>query len=124
VVAQLNLNWRVVDDPLQWILQRRKGNRRSKNTGWQIRSFCRTLDALLRCIREHCGDIDVEALAKLKSLPDWHPDWDRRTHRTNWNVREKDHAKAEQKSEPLTTHRLEVCEADDQRPRNRQSALY
>ena len=26
LVAQLNANWRVVDDPLQWILQQRKGN--------------------------------------------------------------------------------------------------
>jgi hypothetical protein len=25
LTAQLNSNWRVVDDPLQWILQRRKG---------------------------------------------------------------------------------------------------
>ena len=26
LVAQLNANWRVVNDPLQWRLQRRKGN--------------------------------------------------------------------------------------------------
>jgi hypothetical protein len=114
LVVQLNLNWRVIDDPLQWILQRRKGNRRGKNTGWQSRSFCRTLDALLRCIREHCGEIDIEALAKLKSsLPDLHPDWDRRTHRTNLDVRGTDRVQAEQQSEPLPAQGLEVCEADD-----------
>jgi hypothetical protein len=26
LVAQLNTTWRVIDDPLQWILQRKKGN--------------------------------------------------------------------------------------------------
>src|SRR5262245_57424372 len=48
LVAQLNETWRVVDDPLQWILQRRKGNPRSRNSGWKNRSFCRTREALLR----------------------------------------------------------------------------
>jgi hypothetical protein len=33
LIAQLNGNWRVVHDPLQWILQRRKGNARKKNSG-------------------------------------------------------------------------------------------
>ena len=70
LLAQLNTNWRAVDDPLQWILQRRKGNPRKKNSGWRNRSFCRTRDALLRCVREHCGEIDPEALATLKELPD------------------------------------------------------
>src|SRR5262245_49561226 len=50
LVAQLNASWRVVDDPLQWILQRRKGKPRSRNSGWRGRSFCRTKDALLGCI--------------------------------------------------------------------------
>ena len=35
LVAQLNSTWRVVDDPLQWILQRKKGNPRDKNSGWR-----------------------------------------------------------------------------------------
>ena len=65
LVAQLNESWRVVDDPLQWILQRRKGNPRPKNSGWRDRSFCRTRDALLRCVREYCGEIDVNSLSKL-----------------------------------------------------------
>ena len=30
LVAQLNANWRVVDDPLQWKLQRKKGNPRTE----------------------------------------------------------------------------------------------
>ena len=30
LVAQLNANWRVVDDPLQWNLQRKKGNPQDK----------------------------------------------------------------------------------------------
>jgi hypothetical protein len=86
LVAQLNESWRVVDDPLQWILQRRKGNPRKKNSGWRDRSFCRTRDALLRCVREYCGEVDPSALATLKALSDWHPDWDRRRPRANLGV--------------------------------------
>ena len=122
-LAQLNESWRVVDDPLQWILQRRKGNPRDKSSGWRGRSFCRTRDALLRCVREQCGEIDANSLAVLKALPDWHPDWDRRNHRANLDVRGTDQAQADGQSEPLPAQGLEACEADDQRPRSSQSAL-
>jgi hypothetical protein len=72
LTAQLNKNWRVVDDPLQWILQRRKGNPRKKNSGWQDRSFCTTREGLLCCIREYCGEVNQNALADLQALPDYH----------------------------------------------------
>src|SRR5262245_57697984 len=68
LVAQLNTNWRVVDDPLQWILQRRKGNPRKKNSGWQDRSFCTTREVLLRCVGEYCGEVDQNALVDLRAL--------------------------------------------------------
>jgi hypothetical protein len=62
LLAQLNERWRVVDDPLQWRLQKKKGNLRDKNSGWDNRSFCRTKDdlrALLlagsRPAKEHSG---------------------------------------------------------------------
>jgi hypothetical protein len=90
LVAQLNANWRVVDDPLQWILQRRKGTPREKSTGWQGRSFCRTREGLLRCIREYCclpnqggsrcvheyRGVDGAALQQVHALPEWHIDWE------------------------------------------------
>jgi hypothetical protein len=103
------------------ILQRRKGNPRKKNGGWRARSFCRTREALLGCIREYCGEID--ALAKLKSLPEWHPDWDSRDDRANLDVRETDQAQAEQQLEPLAAQGLEAGKAEDQPPRSSQSAL-
>jgi hypothetical protein len=92
LIAQLNATWRVVDDPLQWILQRRKGNSRAKNTGWRARSYCRTKDALLRCIREHCclpddgtlgcieeyRGMDGAALQQIRALPEWHIDLEER----------------------------------------------
>jgi hypothetical protein len=62
----LNSGWQVVDDDLQWILQRKQGSR------WRNRSFCRTREALLRCVRDHCGIVDAEALARLEALPDFH----------------------------------------------------
>lgn len=90
LIAQLNANWRVVDDPLQWILQRRKGTPREKSTGWQGRSFCRTREGLLRCIREYCclpdqggsrcvheyRGVDAAALQHVRALPEWHIDWE------------------------------------------------
>jgi hypothetical protein len=30
LIAQLNTNWRVIHDPLQWVLQRKKGNPRKR----------------------------------------------------------------------------------------------
>jgi hypothetical protein len=124
LVAQLNEKWRVVDDPLQWILQRKKGNPRKKNSGRQGRSFCRTRDALLGCVAGHRGEIDANSLAKLKSLPGWHPDWDSRDNRKNLDVDETDPVKADAHSEPLPAEGLEEGEADRQRPRVSQSALY
>ncbi|MHA1165682.1 MAG: hypothetical protein ACTSP0_08915 [Alphaproteobacteria bacterium] len=51
LVGQLNEQWRVVDDPLQWILQKRKG--------------------------EYCGDVAAENLDTICVLPDLHPDWEK-----------------------------------------------
>jgi hypothetical protein len=114
LVAQLNATWRVVDDPLQWILQRKKGNPRNKNSGWRGRSFCRTRDALLRCIREYCGEVDVRALAKVQAFPYWHPDWDRETTLPNLDVHGTDQAQAHGPSKPPVSRRLEDLEAGDQ----------
>jgi hypothetical protein len=75
LITQLNEKWRVVDDPLQWILQQRKGNPRKKNSGWRDRSFCRTREGLSRCVRDYCGEIDAAAFAKLDALPDHYEDW-------------------------------------------------
>ena len=72
LLTRLNTNWRVVDDPLQWVLQRRKGNPRKKNSGWQDRSFCTTREALLRCVREYCGEVNENALADLQALSGHH----------------------------------------------------
>jgi hypothetical protein len=71
--VHLNSDWRVIDDPLQWILQSRKGNPRQKNPGWSARYFLRTRGGLLTYVREHCGEVEESALAGLRSLPEWHP---------------------------------------------------
>jgi hypothetical protein len=66
VLAQLNDEWRVVYDPMQWLLQRREGSK------WNNRSYCVTKDALLRCIREYCPKgVDITG---VESFPEWHPD--------------------------------------------------
>ena len=62
----LNSRWRVSTcDPLQWILEQRRGR------WWYGCSWCVTKEALLRCIREKCGDADI---TDILNFPDWHPD--------------------------------------------------
>jgi hypothetical protein len=70
VIVHLNDRHRVIlcRDGVQWILQRRISNLAD---GWRGRSFCRTKEALLRCIKENAGRVPSDALAILDALPDW-----------------------------------------------------
>src|SRR5262245_27283026 len=74
LLIQLNPQWRVVDNDLQYILQGRKGRFRSKATGWCCRSYWRTRGTLLRCIREYCGLVAETALEQVHVPPEWHAD--------------------------------------------------
>jgi hypothetical protein len=67
----LNAQWRIVLDPLQCILQQKRGPRR-----WRDRSFCRSREGLLRAVRENIGyeNVDADALAEIRALPPWHAD--------------------------------------------------
>jgi hypothetical protein len=116
LVAQLNKTWRVVDHPLQWRMQRRKGNPRAKNAGWRDRSFCTTREGLLRSVRQYCGKVEPAALAKLTALPAYHA-------MQNLDVRGTDQAQADSQSKPLAFKGLEDCGAVNQPPRSSQSAL-
>jgi hypothetical protein len=64
-VARLSDRTRVIEEEMQWVVQRRQGRY------WRGVSFCVTKDALLRCIREQCSDADI---SQVLLLPDWHPD--------------------------------------------------
>jgi hypothetical protein len=110
LVAQLNERWRVVDDPLQWILQRRKGNPRARNSGWRDRSFCRMKYALMGCISKHCGEIDAGARSTVEALPECHPDSERNIHSPNLDVRRTSRAQAKAQVESLASEALEACE--------------
>ena len=70
VITRLNDRWRVIEDrdAIQWILQVRKGVECGRAV-WRGRSYCRTREALLRSVREHCGLVDLDALAALHDLP-------------------------------------------------------
>ena len=105
LIAELNERWRVVDDPLQWILQRRKGSPRKKNSGWEGRSFCQTKEAMLRCVRKLCGHVDPSALAKLTVLPPHH-------NMQNLDVPGTDQAQPDEQLEPLVHKELELSDAD------------
>jgi hypothetical protein len=72
VVARLNTGcWRVIvcRAGIQWILQHRRSPKKAPADDWRGRSFCRTSEALIRCCREHAGEIEPEALAILAELP-------------------------------------------------------
>ena len=61
LTVQLNKNWRIADDPLQWILQRRKGNPRKGTPVGKIDPFARRE-------RDCCGafaNIAATPIAKL-----------------------------------------------------------
>jgi len=115
VVAQLNANWRVVDDRQQWRLQRKKGNSRKRNFGWKDRSFCRTREGLLRRIREYCGEVEPAALSKLNALP-------ARRELQNLDVRGTDRAHADAHEKAPVSEGLEVTGTGQHPPRRGQSA--
>ena len=73
---QLNNRWRVINDPLQFILQRKHTRNNKAGFSWDGRRFCRTRLFLLRSIRELAEDVDSSALALIEALPDWHQDFD------------------------------------------------
>ena len=67
VLVALNCRWRVIvcKNSIQWILQTRRGGPDS----WRGRSFCRTREALVRCARQHAGEIAADAMVILLRLP-------------------------------------------------------
>jgi hypothetical protein len=71
VVLRLNANWRIIvcREGCQWILQRRGSPERARKDDWRGRSYCRTLEALIRCTREHTGGNDSSAASVLAELP-------------------------------------------------------
>lgn len=73
VVVILNGRWRVTNDPLQWILEVRRGRKTGKATGWKGRRFCQQRRTLIREIGELCGEVAPAAMAILQALPDQHP---------------------------------------------------
>jgi hypothetical protein len=53
--------------------------------------------------------VDKVALQQLRTLPDWHPDWDH----TNLDVHGTDRAQADSGSKPLEPKDSEVFDADE-----------
>jgi hypothetical protein len=70
IVARLNGNWRVIvcRAGIQWILQRRAGERHGR-ARWASRSYFRTSEGLIRFSREYAGEIEPDACAVLAALP-------------------------------------------------------
>ena len=73
VLAVLNDRWRVIDDGIQWVLQKRKGRPTPKSSGWRGRSYATSRASLLDCIERLCGSVDPAALRVIEGLPADHP---------------------------------------------------
>ena len=71
LVARLNQDRRVIDcrHRMQWILEHRGPPKTSGRDDWRGRSYCQTSEALIRCTREHAGEIEPGACAILAALP-------------------------------------------------------
>jgi hypothetical protein len=69
---RLNSRWRVIEcrDGLQWILQVRNRAETVARDVWRGRSYCRTLDALIRRCDRYAGALDPAAVAALRALPE------------------------------------------------------
>jgi hypothetical protein len=63
VIARLSDRWRVIEcrDGVQWILQYRFRSEKADKAPWVGRSYCRSRNTLLRCIREHTSGVDLAA---------------------------------------------------------------
>ena len=77
MIALLNDRWCVIDDPLQWILQRRERQPGDRGSGYEGKHYCRQRRSLQARIREECGEVAPDALAIIDALPDWHRDRDK-----------------------------------------------
>ena len=74
IVARIDAETRVIECAahIQWVVQRSVNRARGRE--WRGVSFCRTKQALLRCVREWVpGEHPV-----LEGLPDWFPEAARR----------------------------------------------
>jgi len=68
---RLNDRWRVrLDDPLQWVLEVCRSRLDHYAPRYQANAFCATRMALIRNIRERCGEVEPGAMARVLSLPE------------------------------------------------------
>lgn len=72
VAIRLNDDWRIIvcRDGAQWVLQHRNSAKTIAKPDWRGVSYCRTRDALIRCVaNKGVGDITIEGNDALFDLP-------------------------------------------------------
>jgi hypothetical protein len=65
----LNARFRITEDDLQWILERKAGR------SWSRQTFHFERMSLLRAITTACGDVDPNAIEVVRSWPANHRLW-------------------------------------------------
>jgi hypothetical protein len=68
----LGEKWRLAALEIQWVLQRRKGRCRPKNSGWENVYYPRSKAGLILHL-DRLGLRTAMPVAILDLLPDWHP---------------------------------------------------
>lgn len=72
IAVELNDRWRVRDDGLQWIIERRVRRSDERSTGYVGRSYCTQRRTLKQCIHDYCGECNA-TLRPVENLPDRYP---------------------------------------------------
>jgi hypothetical protein len=67
------IRWRVVDDPLEWLLQRQQGRLPDGGPRWWDKLYVTSRHGLRLFIEERCGEVDPGALKVISKLSERHP---------------------------------------------------
>lgn len=75
MIINLNRDWRIRTDPLQWIVEKRLHGAKAKRHQWEPKAYCNTFDSALvwagrRRVMETLGEYGPDALPVLASALD------------------------------------------------------
>ena len=70
MIINLNTDWRIRSDPLQWIVEKRVHGAKAARYQWKPEAFCKSFDSAVvwagrRRVMEEPGEYGVDALPPL-----------------------------------------------------------
>ena len=75
MIIQLNTEWRIRSEPLNWICEQRMHGAKAKRHQWKPRAYCKSFDSAVvwcgrRRVMERPGEYNAEALPPLVAALD------------------------------------------------------